>query len=275
MDVMLPIAKEIQRVTTSTRSHSSLSGAFTLTYDDGGVGTEPLLSGSIDFDASREEFKMALESIETIGSVTVSLHDCDNPSVSCSWDVTFLSLEGDVNMLVPTKIYLGGEISQIQVEEIAQGRRPKSITGFPRTINVSPGQTSPSWTTAHGRGIVTATAGEKTKFVIQPKDSALNDRLAEQKVDIYAVYIYPEQADKDGSFPVWQGTIHRGDEGFFTVEYIPQTSGFHTIAVVQAVSFKRQIITTGYNSKSRGGSFTINLGLCLLFQFLGMLTKSR
>ena len=96
--------------------------------------------------------------------------------------------------------------------------------------------------------------------MIQPKDSALNDRLAEQKVDIYAVYIYPEQADKDGSFPVRQGTIHRGDEGFFTVEYIPQTSGFHTIAVVQAVSFKRQIITTGYNSKSRGGSFTIKLG---------------
>ncbi|KAL3774885.1 hypothetical protein ACHAW5_007303 [Stephanodiscus triporus] len=85
MDVRLPIVKEIQRVTTSTRSLSSLFGRFTSTYH-GEAGTEPLVSGSIDFDASSDEFRMALELIETIGLVAVSLCDCDDPSKYCSWD---------------------------------------------------------------------------------------------------------------------------------------------------------------------------------------------
>ena len=66
----------------------------------------------------------------------------------------FSSLEGDVNMFVPNKLQLGDDVAEVRVEEIVKGRRPKSITGFPRTTNVSPGQTSPSWTTAYGRGIV-------------------------------------------------------------------------------------------------------------------------
>jgi hypothetical protein len=96
MDVRLPIVKEIQRVTTSTRSLSSLFGRFTSTYH-GEAGTEPPVSGSIDFDASSDKFRMALELIETIGLVAVSLCDCDDPSKYCSWDVTFLSLKGDAN----------------------------------------------------------------------------------------------------------------------------------------------------------------------------------
>lgn len=124
MDVKLPIVEEVQRVTTSARSHSSLSGAFTLTYH-GQAGVDPLVSGTIDFDASGEEFKLALESIENIGSIGVSLHDCNDPAVSCSWDVTFLSLEGDVNALVPNKMQLGGDLAGVQVEELVHGRRPK------------------------------------------------------------------------------------------------------------------------------------------------------
>ena len=171
-----------------------------------------------------------------------------------------LDLERDVNMLVPSKTYLGGDISLIQVEEIVPGRRSKSITGFPRTFNVSPGQTSPSWTTAHGRGIVSATVGERSMFVIQPNDSFGNDRLEEQKVDVFLVYIYPEQADKDGLFPMNEGTIQCSSEGFFTVEYMPKTSGFHTIAAVQAVFSEQQQITTGYSSNLRGGTFITKLG---------------
>ena len=259
MDVRLPTVKEVQRVTTSTHSHSSLSGAFTLTYH-GEVEAAPLASGSIEFDASSDEFRMALESIETIGSVDVSRHECDYPSISCSWDVTFLSLEGDVHMLVSSKIHLGGEVSEIKVDEIVQGRRPKSIDGFPRTIAVSPGETSPSRTTAYGKGLVSVTAGDKATFVIQPKDSFGNDRLADQKEDLFGVFIFPEQANVDGLFPITKGTLNRANEGFFMVEYTPKTSGWHTVAVVQAVSPKRQQITTGYTSKSRGGAFTIELG---------------
>jgi len=254
MDVKLPVVTEIQRVTTSTRSHSLLSGSFTLAYAASG-GADPLVTGSIDFDATSEEFKNAIESIVAIESVAVSRHDCNNPTTSCSWDVTFLSLESDVNMLVPNKLQLGGDIAEVRVEELVQGRRSQSITGFPRTINVSPGQTSPSWTTAYGRGIVSATAGEKSSFVIQPKDSFGNDRLAEQSADLFAVYIY-----QDGSLPVMKGTVHRENDGLFIVDYVPEMSGLHTIAVVQAVSTEQQVITTGFNSKARGGTFAIKLG---------------
>lgn len=56
-----------------------------------------------------------------------------------------------------------------------------------------------------------------------------------------------------------EGTLRRENDGFFTVEYMIKTSGWHTVAVVQAVSSKQQQITTGYNSKSRGGTFTIKV----------------
>ena len=51
-----------------------------------------------------------------------------------------------------------------------------------------------------------------------------------------------------------------GNPIYYTVEYTPTTSGHHTIAIVQAVSLEQQVITTGYNTVARGGSFTIKLG---------------
>lgn len=259
IDVRLPSVAEIQRVTTSALTHSSLSGSFTLTFL-GGMGSDPLVSGSVAYDATTEDFKIALESIETIGSVEVSLHNCDDPGISCSWNVTFLSLDGDVHLLEPNKVHLGG-VSDVRVAALAEGRRSKSLSGFSRTINVLPGSTSPSRTVALGRGLTSATAGQKSVIVIQPKDSYGNDRLADQEQELFAVYIYPEQGDNNGSFPVTKGTIHReGNESGYTVEYTPKASGFHTIAVVQATSTKTQIITTKYNSKARGGTFSIELG---------------
>jgi len=258
IDVKLPSVYEVQRVTTSIRSEDSLGGAFSLTYQDE-QGTE-LESGTIAFDADETSVQMAIEDIESIDSVSVSLHDCDNPALSCSWDVTFLSLEGDVSMLKPNTIQLVGDLSEIQVEEVIKGRSSKSITGFPGAIDVSPGETSPSWTTAYGRGLVSATAGETSTFVIQPKDAYGNDRLAEQDANLFEVFIYPEQGKGDGSVPIMKGVVQRESEGYYTVEYTPTTSGHHTIAIAQAVSFEQQVITTGYNTVARGGSFTIKLG---------------
>ncbi len=261
MDVRLPSFAEIQRVTTTALSHSSLSGAFTLAFLEDKAAV-PLISGSIDYDATAEKLKIALESIESIGSVAVTQHNCDDPEISCSWYITFSSLDGDVHLLLPNKDHLGG-MSDIRVEAVTDGRRPKSISGFPRTVSVSPGPTSPSRTVALGRGITSATAGQKSVFVIQPKDSYGNDRLAEQEIDLFAVYIYPEQGKEDGSYPVTKGIIHReenGKEGIYTVEYTPESSGFHTISVVHATSTTKQIITTSYTSKARGGTFSLRLG---------------
>ncbi|KAL9189871.1 hypothetical protein ACHAXT_009546 [Thalassiosira profunda] len=253
MDVKLPSVSEVQRVTTSGQSHSSLTGSFSLSYQD-------VVSDGIDFDASAEDVKLALESIETLGSVAVALHECANPAVSCSWDVTFSSIEGDADLLVPNTAQLGGDVSDVRVEELVKGRQPKSIAGFPRTLEVSPGETDPSSTTAYGRGLAFATAGEEATFAIQPKDAFGNDRLAEQDADLFAVFVYPEGAEEDGSFPVTRATVRREAEGFYSVSYVPETSGYHTVAIVHATSTEQQSITTGYNTKARGGTFAIKLG---------------
>eukprot|EP00970_Alexandrium_tamarense_P002964 scaffold427_cov103-Alexandrium_tamarense.AAC.19 len=251
IDVQLPMISEVQRVTTLASDDSSLSGSFTLTF-----GTSA--TGKIEFDATTEEFKAALEVIEGIGFVDVTRHSCSDASVSCSWDVTFL-LAQDVDLPMANKAKLFGDEVEVRVEEMVKGRKSQSTAGFPRTINVTPGETSPVWTTAFGNGLVSSTAGEKASFIIQAKDSYGNDRLAEQDEDLFAVYIYPEQPDDQGLYPTIETAVKSEGDGRYTVEYTPQTSGFHTIAVVQSVTVEQQQIITGYTSKARGGTFKLLL----------------
>ena len=51
----------------------------------------------------------------------------------------------------------------------------RSIAGFPRTVNVSPARTSSAKTSAYGRGLKYATAGQEAMFKILPKDLSGND----------------------------------------------------------------------------------------------------
>eukprot|EP00804_Cyclotella_cryptica_P021433 CCRYP_005783-RA/>CCRYP_005783-RA protein AED:0.00 eAED:0.00 QI:831/1/1/1/1/1/3/2372/6166 len=252
IDVKLPETKEVQRVSTFVFAGSSMSGTFTLQYGS-------LVSGIIEFDATAEELKSALQSIDEIGTVDVTVYECFNPIVSCSWDITFTSDLGDISLLLPTKDQLIGDGAEVMVEEITKGKPSTSITGFPHTIDVLPGETSPLLSTAYGTGLVKATAGKESSFIIQPKDSFGNDRLALQSSNLFAVHIYPEECDDHESYPSIEGNVTRNQSGAYTVKYTPFKSGFHTVAVVMSISAEKQMITTGYNTKARGGTFTIML----------------
>ena len=156
--------------------------------------------------------------------------------------------------------HYGNNNALVRVERLRKGRRQQSIRGFPYQLKVSPGQTDPLRTLAHGKGLVSSISGEKSSFIIQPKDSFGNDRLPDQDADLFAVYIYPEQKYPDGSFHVYRGILNRQSDGSQIVDYIPRKSGHHTIAIVQAVTTEQQIVTTSYNTKGRGGSFMLQLG---------------
>ena len=250
MDVKLPKVAEVQRITSFVLSGSSLSGSFTLLYG-------AMISDVIDFDASAEDFKSAVESIRGIGDVTVSINSCVDPSVSCSWDITFVTYLGDVFTPLVNSDQLMGEGAIVQVVELTKGKESASITGFPRTIEVTTGITSPLWSTAYGTGLVMTTAGEKSTFTIQAKDSFGNDRKTSQEANLFAVHVYPENCDSSHS--IIEGTVTQSSNGAYIVEYTPYTSGYHTISVVMSTSEEKQIITTGYNTKARGGTFTILL----------------
>ena len=258
VDVTLPSVPEVQRLSTSISPKSSLSGFFSVGFSP--YGTYSSRSKNIAFDATAEEFKTALESIDNIGTLEVSRQDCESPSITCTWDVTFLEFAGDVEQLMPDYSQLLGNDAIVGVKQLVRGRRLQSINGFPYLLTVSPGQTDPVRTLAHGKGLATSISGERSSFTIQPKDSFGNDRLPEQDADLFAVYIYPEQKYPDGSFNVHQGIVTRQSDGSLTVDYIPGKSGYHTIAVIRAVTTKQQIVTTGYNTKARGGTFVLQLG---------------
>jgi hypothetical protein len=100
------VRPEIQRITTSVPPSSSLSGFFSVIFSPYGTFTSH--STNIAFDATAEDFKTALESIEGIGTLEVSRHDCDNPSTTCSWDVTFIGFGKEANLLEP-------DYSQLQI----------------------------------------------------------------------------------------------------------------------------------------------------------------
>jgi hypothetical protein len=100
IDVTLPPIPEIQRITTSVSPTSSLSGFFSVSFSPYGTFTSH--STNIAFDATAEDFRTALESIEGIGTLEVSRHDCDDPSTTCTWEVTFVDFVGEAtDLLVP------------------------------------------------------------------------------------------------------------------------------------------------------------------------------
>ena len=250
MDVKLPKIAEVQRITSFVLNGSSLSGSFTLKYG-------AMSSDAIQFDASAEDLKTTIESMSGIGDVTVSVYSCVNPSVSCSWDITFDTYIGDVFTPLVNLDQLMGIGANVQIMELTKGKASASIIGFPRTIEVYPGETSPLWSTAYGTGLVMATAGENATFTIQAKDLFGNDRMTSQDADLFAVHVIPENCDSSHS--IIEGTVTQTSNGAYKVEFTPYTSGYHTISVVMSTSEEKQMITTGYNTKVRGGTFTILL----------------
>jgi len=253
IDIKIPNTPEVQQVAVSAATDSELSGTFTIVYLQ--PGFDPISSDSISFDSTAEDFEIG----DIIGSVEVSRHNCASPAISCSWNVTFLSFHGDSNMILLNKSQLGG-VGDVEIQELVKGHISKSIIGMPRTIDVSAGDIDPSMTTAFGKGLVKAKAGEKSTFSIQPKDGYGNDKQCESS-DLFYSAIYPE-AKNDDSTVVSNNVESSQQENidFCSFNYVPLTSGFHTVAIVYATSRERQVITTNYDGVVRAGTFKLSLG---------------
>lgn len=241
LDVRLPPVPEVQRIKIvapdegpNSASLSTPSGTFALTYrsTDGDMQT----TADISYDANIDELKEALESLSNLSEVELGLDTHSSavdgdPTSACSWEVTFVGpdLEGDVELLMPNDGDLFG--ATVVVTELRTGIPARSISGFPRTVTIVPDAIDPAWTTAHGQGLVFATAGVEAEFTIQAKDDAGNDLLS--NVDnpdaLFEVTVTPEDGD-DGATIV--GMVVAQDDGRYRVSYTPIKSGPHTINVV-------------------------------------------
>lgn len=241
LDVRLPPIPEVQRIQTvvpdegpNLASLSTPSGTFTLTYrtSDGNMQT----TADISYDANVDEMKEALENLSNLSEVVLGLdaYSCavdGDPTSGCSWDVTFVGpdLEGDVELFMPNDGDLVG--ATVVVTELRAGIPARSISGFPRTVTVVPDAIDPAWTTAHGQGLVVATAGVEAEFTIQAKDDAGNDLLS--NVDnpdaLFEVTVTPEDGDDGAAI---DGIVAAEYDGRYRVNYIPTKSGRHTINVV-------------------------------------------
>ena len=254
LDVRLPPVPEVQRIQIlahasqsegpddDSASASVASGTFTLTYrsSDGNMQT----TADISYDANVDELKEALESLSNLSTVEFGLgaHSCiveGDPTSGCSWDVTFVGpeLEGDIELLMPNDEDLVG--ATVVVTELRAGISARSISGFPRTVTVVPDAIDPAWTTAHGQGLVLATAGVEAEFTIQTKDGAGNDLLSnvDNPDDLFQVTITPEDGNhENGNVDVNAativGSVTTEDDGRYRVSYTPTKSGHHTINVV-------------------------------------------
>jgi len=133
-----------------------------------------------------------------------------------------------------------------------------SIFSFPKSLNVFPGATHPTLTSANGRGLVEGMAGETSTFTIQARDIFGNNRLTEQELDKFYVLVYPESGDSVGV----KGDIVPDIAGMYSVHFVPKVSGVHTISIVQVTQTEVQNIRTAYKSHLRGGVFVLKYGNC-------------
>jgi len=248
----MPKIYEVQRIQTQTSIGSSLSGSFVLEYEAG--ENQTFKSTNIAFNSSSGDFKAALEAIEPITQVNVSITDCVAHH-GCTWDVTFTETSDDIKMLVPITNNLLGSSSKVIVSEVIKGSQVESINGFPVTIEVKPHVTSPDWTTAYGKGLVSAIAGKSAWFQVQAKDIFGNNQVSTE--DLFTVLVYPEEFSE--YHPVIFGNVTPLTHGIYEVDYTPQKSGYHTIAVVLTTSYETQVITTQYNTTYRSGTFSLSL----------------
>lgn len=140
--------------------------------------------------------------------------------------------------------------------------RSSSIVGFPFDLDVFPGDAAPLWFVAYGPGLKHAQAGETASFTIQARDGFGNNRLSSEEKDLLTVLLYPEEyngekGDEYSKHTIRATVLPQGD-GKYDIEYIPKSSGYHTVAVVKTLVPTTLVIETQYTSLHRGGTFKLN-----------------
>ena len=227
LDVSFSKVEEVQRITFKAQAESQLTddSTFALTWiNNDGITS---ITSDIAFCASAIEVKNKIEELVGISSVIVdNIRSNSHESV---WEVTFVSNDGDVELLTPVDNLSRSDLGLVIVEEIIKGKLVQSITGFPRIIDVAPGITEPVLTKAFGRGLEFATAGKIASFEIQAKGGYGNNRMENQEKDVFKVILYPE-LDKTEEYATSEGMIAYESDGKYKVNFIASKSGYHTIA---------------------------------------------
>jgi len=253
LDIKTPGRSEIQKVQIHATSSFSSNEFFALEYHSN--ANQIHVTEKISLDASSEDIQIALQDLKSMPQVSVEKMNCLSVLHNCSWLITFLNTEEDINDLIPIIDTSSESASAVSVREITKGSPTKSISGFPVIVEVQPDKTSPQWTTAYGTGLKLAVAGEKSTFQIQAKDQFGNDRLVSD--DLFTVLVHAEENSE--AYAV-VGKVTPITDGVYNVEYTATKSGYHTVAIVLTTSFESQVITTRYDSSYRSGTFALSLG---------------
>lgn len=255
LSVKIPRVDAVHAI--STVADSALGGSFKL-----GWGTET--TATITFNAATSNVKAALEDLTALPSGGVEVASfCTNSDATqgCQWLVTFhFDIDGDNDVLTPT--YAGsltGNNAAVVVQQLTGYQAAKMVEGFPKTVNVHPGPTNPSVSTAYGRGLYAATAGENATFFVQMKDTHGNNKEDEEPRDRIQVTIFPSAASFTRASQL--ATVHQVSyvsEGLYSISYAPIKSGPHIVTITTETSPEVHLVSTSFGqSQARGGSFAL------------------
>lgn len=237
---------------TAETTGEALSGTFTLTY--GGETT-----ANIDFDDDGSALAAALESLDALdATITASTSDCSTSDLTCtSWLVTFTDLYGDAELLEANADGLVGNAAAVTIAEEVQGQDSMDIGGSPVTVSVVPNDADAAQSTAWGRGLYEATAGETASFTVQARDVNENNRLDSQNYSTFLVVAFAPDEDPADVPPVYGAVAPLGD-GSYNVSYTPTHADTYVLAVLMSTAVETQTFSFVFDSDAEAsGSFTL------------------
>lgn len=254
--VKKPPVWEMQLVQTMTEiTGEDLSGTFTLDYF--GETTAP-----IAYDAFGSELASALGNLSALAgaNITAEAANCTTPAVTCAWLVTFVGIYGDADLLESNTDGLQGNAAGVIIAEEVTGQDITDIDGSPVTIAVVPNEADAGESTAWGRGLYEATAGETAIFTLQARDAYLNNRLDSQNKSMFLAVAFAADADPSDVPPVY-GTVEPLGDGSYNVSYTPIYADTYALAVLMSTVVETQRFSFVFDSDAEAsGYFTLKTG---------------
>lgn len=248
-----PAVWETQLVQTAAEdTGGDLAGTFTLSYE--GETTVP-----ISYDAFGSELTFALTNLSTLAgaNVTTAASNCSTPEVTCAWFVTFVGVNGDLELMEADAGGLEGNAAIVTVSEEVRGQDASDVNGSPMTIPVLPNEADAGESTAWGRGLYEATAGETASFTVQARDAYKNNRLDGQNSSVFLAVAFAPDADPADVPPVY-GTVVPVGEGRYNVSYTPSYADSYVLAVFMSTAVEMQKFSFVFDSDTgASGSFTL------------------
>ncbi|KAF1323264.1 Projectin/twitchin, partial [Globisporangium splendens] len=234
---------------------SSLGGTFQLSFG------KTARTSQIAFNADTTTMKTALENVSGIpgGVITASFCVNNDATQGCRWLITFaFDTVGKVELTPVYDGVLTGNNAKVTTQVLTESRNAQMVRGFPKIIDVRPGPTNPSVSTAYGRGLYTSVAGENATFYIQMKDTHGNNKDDRDTLDALHVRVFPNAASFTDSQVATIGPIRYVSEGLYNVTYSPIKSGVHTVTVTTQTKPEIQQVSTVFAQiTDRGGSFAL------------------